>query len=228
MAYGRWSLQAARPVALDNGGWCLLRRRQPLRRRHARRLRGHYLQVGTVGPAVLTTAFAQVGGVGSGLLSEAVIRAWDRLRKHEGISIEQSEFREALAVELREALTSSSPMAAGLRAEVAGVLQRVDAVKVALATTIETTVRESGDQVRVVLIRGLRELGDAIRRVQLAAGGGQRPTHAIAQVQAELAAGSRAMLEAQQQTLMQLALLRRQARAADFPNGRAGATASYH
>ena len=109
--------------------------------------------------AALAAAFGQVGGVGGGLLAEAVIRAWDRLRARAGPGIGQSDLREALAAELGEALTSSSPAAAGLRAEVAGVLQGVDAVKVALTTTIETTVRESGDQVRAVLIRGLRDLG---------------------------------------------------------------------
>jgi hypothetical protein len=110
------------------------------------------------GPAALAAAFGQVGGVGGALLGEAVIRAWDRLRAGEDPGIGQPELREALAAELREALTSTLPAAAGLRAEVAGVLQGVDAVHVALTTTIETTVQESGDQVRAVLIRGLREL----------------------------------------------------------------------
>ena len=163
-------------------------------------------------PAALAAAFGQVGGVGGGLLAEAVIRAWDRLRAREGPGIGQSELREALAAELAEALTSSSPAAAGLRAEVAGVLQGVDAVKVALTTTIETTVRESGDQVRAVLIRGLRELGTQFTEFGWLLEEVNDQITRIAETQAEIAAGSRAMLEAQQRTLMQLTILRQQTR----------------
>ncbi len=161
-------------------------------------------------PAALAAAFGQVGGLGGGLLGEAVIRAWDRLRARERPGIGQCELREALAAELTEALTSSSPAAAGLRAEVAGVLQGVDAVHVALATTIETTVQESGDQVRAVLIRGLRDLGTQFTEFGWLLEEVSDQITRIAETQAEIAAGSRAMLEAQQRTLMQLTILRQQ------------------
>ena len=167
-----------------------------------------------VGPAALTALFGQVGGMGSGLLSEAVIRAWDRLQDREHGGVEQSEFRDALAAELKEALTSSSPTAAGLRAELAGVLHGVDAVRVALTTTVETTVRESGDQVRAVLIRGLRDLGTRFTEFGWLLEEVNDQIARIAESQAELAAGSRAMLEAQQQTLMQLTILLQQTRSA--------------
>jgi WD40 repeat protein len=171
------------------------------------------LQGGTqIGAAALAAAFAQVGGVGSGLLSEAVIRAWDRLRDH-GDSAGRGELREALAVELTQALGSSSAAAAGLRAEVAGVLRGVDAVQVALTTTIETTVQESGDQIRGVLIRGLRELGTRFAEFRWLQEEVSDQLTQIAQAQAELVAGNRAMLEAQQRTLMQLTLLRQQTHA---------------
>ena len=163
-------------------------------------------------PAALAAAFEQVGGVGGGLLGEAVIRAWDRLRARGGPGIGQGDLREALAAEIWDALTSSSPVAAGLRAEVAGVLRGVDAVKVALTTTIETTARESGDQVRAVLIGGLRELGTQFTEFGWLLAEVNDQLTRIAEAQAELAADSRAMLEAQQQTLMQLTILRQQTR----------------
>ena len=162
------------------------------------------------GSAALTAAFGQVGGLGGGLLAEAVIRAWDRLRDREGPGTGQSELREALAAELEEALSSSSPAAAGLRAEIAGVLQGVDAIRVALTTTVETTARESGDQVRAVLIRGLRDLGTQFTEFGWLLEEVNDQITRIAETQAELAAGSRAMLEAQQRTLMQLTILRQQ------------------
>lgn len=91
---------------------------------------------GALAPAALTAAFGQVGAVGGGLLTEVVIRVWDRLRAVKGPSAGQGELREALAAELGEALTASSAAAARLRAEVAGVLRGVDAIEVALTTTI--------------------------------------------------------------------------------------------
>ena len=147
-------------------------------------------------------------------LAEAVIRAWDRLRTVQGSEVGQGELRDALAIELRHALTTRSAEAAGLRAEVAGVLQGVDAVKVALTTTIETTVRESGDQARAVLVRGLRELGMEFAEFGWLLEEVNDQITALAETQTEIAAGSRAMLEAQQRTLMQLAILRQQTRPA--------------
>ncbi len=47
------------------------------------------------GSAAVGAALGQVGGVGSGLLSEAVIRAWDRLRSRSEPDAGQGELREA-------------------------------------------------------------------------------------------------------------------------------------
>ena len=172
-----------------------------------------------VAPATLNALFGQVGGVGGGLLSEAVIRVWDRLRDRKHSGIEQSEFQEALATELKEALITSSANAAGLRAELAGVLHGVDAVRVALTTTVETTVRESGDQVRAVLIEGLRDLGTRFSEFGWMLEEVSDQLARIAESQAELAAGSRAMLEAQQLTLMRLTMVLQQIRSAPAGNG---------
>ena len=164
------------------------------------------------GSAALTAAFVQVGGVGGGLLTDAVSRAWVRLRNRKGSGADQSDLQEALAAELRDALESSSPMAAGLRAEVASVMQGVDAVKVALTATVETTVRESGDQVRTVLISGLEELGAQFTEFGWLLGEVKDQVARIAETQAEIAAGTRAVLDAQQRTLMQLTIISQQTR----------------
>jgi len=174
---------------------------------------------GAVGSLALTAAFGQIGGVGGGLLADAVGRAWDRLRNREGSGVERSDLQEALAAELREALGSSSPMAAGLRAEVAGVLQGVDAVRVALTATVETTVRESGDQVRAVLVSGLQDLGTRFTEFGWLLGEVNDQVARMAETQAEIAAGTRALLENQQQTLMQFTILRQQIRSAHMDGG---------
>ena len=180
------------------------------------------LLAGGAAAAALAAAFGQVGAVGGGLLTEAVIRAWDRSRAGGRPGIGQSELREALAAELGEALTSSSPVAAGLRAEVAGVLQGVDAVNVALTTTIKTTARESGDQARAVLIRGLRDLGTQFTEFGWLLEEVNDQITRVAETQAEIAAGSRAMLEAQQRTLMQLTILRQQTSPVHVDSGPGG------
>lgn len=165
-----------------------------------------------VGSAVVSAALGQVGALGGGLLSEVVIRVWDRMRGDHDADIEQADLREALAAELGRQLGSASRAGADLRADVARVLRRVDAVRIALMA-VDDSVRQSGDQVRDVLVRGLRDLG-----IQFAEFGwlvdeiGAQLTR-IAESQVELAAGSRAMLEAQERTLMQLALLYQQTRA---------------
>ena len=51
------------------------------------------LLAGGAAAAALAAAFGQVGGVGGGLLAEAVIRAWDRSRARGGPGIGQSDLR---------------------------------------------------------------------------------------------------------------------------------------
>jgi WD40 repeat protein len=167
----------------------------------------------------LAAAFAQVGGVGGGVVAEAVIRVWDRLRLPERRDVPQRELREALAAELGEALGSASPSAARLRAEIAGVLRGVDAVQVALTATIESAVTASGDQVRAVLVHGFQDVGTRFSEFGWLLQETRDQITGIAEAQAELAASSRAILEAQQQTLMQLTILRQQASAARASGG---------
>ena len=60
--------------------------------------------------AELTAVFAEVGSVGSGLLTrEILIRLWDRLRDSEGHEVSQYKFRDELIAELGRELTVNSP-----------------------------------------------------------------------------------------------------------------------
>src|SRR5215469_15934215 len=68
------------------------------------------------GAAVVGGALSQVGGgVGVGLLSEAVIRAWDKLRSGGRPDAGQDDLRDGLAAELEAGLTLDTAAAAGLR-----------------------------------------------------------------------------------------------------------------
>jgi AAA ATPase domain len=151
-----------------------------------------------------------VGGVGGGLLAEVVIRVWDRLRGNgEGSRTGPDELRAALADELERALASPT---AGLRTEVAGVLRAVDAVRVAMAAAVETAVRQSGDRVQAELTRGFRDTGTRFAEFGWMLAEVSDQITSMAESQAEIAAGTRAMLEKQHLTLMQLTLLRREIR----------------
>lgn len=161
------------------------------------------------GAAVLGAAFTQVGGVGGGLLSEAVIRAWDRMRSRGHSDQGQNGLRDVLAEELEAGLTLGTPAAAALRAEVAAVLRGVDAVQVAMTATVE----ESAAGVRDVLVRGLRELGSEFSEFSWMLAAVNQQLTVIAEDVAHAAAASRETADSQQQLLVELALLRQEARA---------------
>lgn len=162
------------------------------------------------GAAVVTAALGQVGGVGAGLLSEAVIRSWDRLRSRGRPDAGQAELRDALAAELQAGLTLGTPAAAALRDEVAGVLRGVDAVQVALTATVEGAAAG----MREVLVRGLRELGEQFTEFGWMLDAVNRQLTVIAEDVARTAATSREVADNQQQALVELAMLRQEARSA--------------
>ena len=168
-----------------------------------------FLLAGAAGSAAAVgAALGQVGGVGGGLLSETVIRAWDRLRSRGRPDAGQDELRNVLAGELEAALTLRTPTAAALRDEVAGVLRGVDAVQVALTATVEG----SAAGVREVLVRGLRELGEQFTEFGWILDELSRQLTVIAEDVAQTAAISREVADNQQQTLVELAMLRQEAR----------------
>ncbi len=162
------------------------------------------------GAAVVGAALTQVGGVGGGLLSEAVIRAWDKLRSRGRSDAGQADLRDALAAELEAGLIPDTPAGADLRDEVAGVLRGVEAVQVSLTATVE----ESAAGVREVLVRGLRELGEQFTEFGWVLGEVNRQLTIIAEDVAQTAATTRQVADKQQQALVELAMLRQEARSA--------------
>jgi hypothetical protein len=162
------------------------------------------------GAAVVGAALTQVGGVGGGLLSEAVIRAWDKTRSRGRPDGGQADLRDALAAELEAGLTLDTAAAAALRDDVAGVLRCVEAVQVALTATVE----ESAAGVRQVLVRGLRELGQEFTEFGWVLDEVNQQLTVIAEDVAQTAATTRQVADNQQQTLVEIAMLRQEARTA--------------
>jgi WD40 repeat protein len=160
------------------------------------------------GVAVAGAALSQVGGVGGGLLAEVVIRVWDRLRSTDRAHTGQSALRDSLAAELRADLTQGTPAAAALRGEIAAVLRGVDAVQVALTATIQ----ESAAVIRTEMVRGLSELGGEFTEFRWVLDDVSQQLTVIAGQVAESAAVSREVLDKQQQTLVELSLLRGETR----------------
>jgi hypothetical protein len=114
------------------------------------------LLTGGAGSGAVTAVIDQIGGLGSGLLAEMVIRVWDRLRARGEDAADESRLRDELAEELESALSADSETAAVLRAEIAGVLRGAEAIQVALTAAVE----ESAAGVQAVLVQGLLELGE--------------------------------------------------------------------
>ncbi len=175
------------------------------------------------GAVAVAAVISQVGGVGGGLLSEAVIRAWDKLRAPGRPDAGQADLRDALAAELEARLALGTPAAAALRTEVAGVLREVNAVQVALAATVQ----ESAAGVREVLVRGLRELGDEFTEFGWVLNEVNQQLTVIAEDVAQTAAISREVADNQQQTLVELAMLRQETRSAfEYRTGQLGSPVS--
>jgi hypothetical protein len=157
------------------------------------------------GAGALAAALAQVGGVGSGLLTEAVLQAWKRVRAQP--DEEQEGLRKALAAVLEERLGLDTPAAASLRTEVAGVLRQVDAVQVAL-----TAANEQSASTRAALVRGLRGLGAEFAEFGWVLDEVNQQLTVIGEDAAQAAAASRATADSNQQILVEVSLLRAEAR----------------
>ncbi|MGH8885864.1 MAG: NACHT and WD repeat domain-containing protein, partial [Egibacteraceae bacterium] len=106
--------------------------------------------VGNV-PKSVEEFVALFGSVGSGYLGNFLKEALTRLRQKGGEPTSQDEFREALEHDLDACLVADDERTAGLRADMAVLLQRVHGVEVALEST-------SGD-VQVALSKAFAELG---------------------------------------------------------------------
>ena len=143
--------------------------------------------------------------LGSGLLTETVIRAWDRLQARGRSGIDEADLRDALAAELESSLASDTPAAAALRKEVAGVLRGVQAVQVAVTAAVE----ESAAGLREVLVRGLCELGEEFSEFGWVLDDVNQQLAVIAAKVNQAAANSREMADDQQQTLVELQMLRK-------------------
>ena len=90
------------------------------------------------------------------------------------------------------------------------MLRGVDAVQVALTATVE----ESAAGVREVLVRGLRELGEEFTEFGWVLDEVNQQLTVIAEDVAQTAATTRQVADNQQQTLVELAMLRQEARSA--------------
>src|SRR5215467_13260 len=77
-------------------------------------------------------AVALLGGTGGAYISDALKRVVERLRRHGGPSVSKADVQEALERELLVHLQAEDKHAAGLRADVAALLQQVRAIETAV------------------------------------------------------------------------------------------------
>src|SRR5205814_5588885 len=96
-------------------------------------------------------ALSQLGAVGGGYFAELLTKAAERTRRRRvpaGGPVAEAAIRNDLAGVIREALDAPGETGAGLRAEVSGILRRLDAVQTAMAADRD-----------YVLVPGFTDLG---------------------------------------------------------------------
>ncbi|HEV7965888.1 MAG TPA: AAA family ATPase [Actinoplanes sp.] len=123
--------------------------------------------------AGLTAVLAQLGGVGSNYLAEALLATARRLR---GTDPTEDQWREAIAEELLARLEAGDEQAEALRDEVAALLHAVGAVDVAL--------READEHGREALAAAFGALSEDVGRLSLLA---TDAAHVLATMQQQLA-----------------------------------------
>ena len=107
--------------------------------------------IGGVAEGEIGAALSQLGAVGGGYFAELLTKAAERTRRRGvpvGGPVAEATIRDDLAAVIGEALDAPGEAGAGLRAEVSGILRRLDAVQAAMAA----------DRA-FVLVPGLAELG---------------------------------------------------------------------
>jgi len=91
---------------------------------------------------LLAAAVEQLGQIGGGYLSEALIDTADRMR---GRRATEAQWRDALAEELLARLADEGEQSQAIRAELGELLRGIDAVEVALAAAAETDAQLRDD-----------------------------------------------------------------------------------
>jgi hypothetical protein len=170
------------------------------------------LPLAAAGPVTVAAVQASLGlisGVGVNVVSEAVVRTWEKLRGS-GTADEES-LRDALTLELAGRLERDGAAGQAVRREVASLLRGVDAVQIAIEAGA-TPVSAAGATAVVAALRRMateftefRWLGDDV----------DRRINEIAEGVARSEALSREIADSQQQALVELALLRRETRRRD-------------
>jgi WD40 repeat protein len=176
---------------------------------------GHGL--GGVAEGEIGAALSQLGAVGGGYFAELLTKAAERTRRRRvpaGGPVAEAVIRDDLAAVISEALDAPGEAGAGLRAEVSGILCRLDAVQTAMAADRDN-----------VLVPGFAELGERMAEFRWVLGVLEARLAELRQLIAGQGADQRGKMRAAQASLDVITgLLQRVVAAQDDRDGnRAGA-----
>ncbi len=127
--------------------------------------------VGITGAAAVA-GLGVLSSVGGGVLSGVLANAVDRLRRQGGSALSRQDLENGIAQQIQSALAVDDEHAEELRAEIAAVLEKIDAGETMLQAAIETgNERVHGDVIAAIelLGDGFSELGFMIKDVARAA-----------------------------------------------------------
>jgi WD40 repeat protein len=176
---------------------------------------GHGL--GGVAEGEIGAALSQLGAVGGGYFAELLTKAAERTRRRRvptGGQVAEAAIRDDLAAVIREALDAPGEAGAGLRAEVSGILRRLDAVQTAMAA-------DPG----LIVAPGFAELGEQMAEFRWVLGVVEAGLAELRQMMASQGADQRGKMRAAQDSLDDITGLLQRVVAAqeDHDGNRAGA-----
>src|SRR5260370_1700997 len=160
-------------------------------------------------PEAAKAAVALLGGAGGGYINDSLKGVVQRLRKKDGAPATKAELQEALERELLACLRTESEQSAGLRAEAALLLERVQAVKTALAA--------ASTDVQLALTDAFTELGDSFGEFRWMLQEARHTLSAIRQEQARQSAEQRHHTELLRETRIKIDLALRRLEATTIP-----------
>src|SRR5437660_464507 len=160
-------------------------------------------------PEAARAAVALLGATGGGYISESLKAVIERLRRKDGAPTTQAELQEALERELLSRLQSESEQSAGLRAEAALLLERVQAV--------ETALEGASRDVQLALTDAFTDLGNTFGEFCWLLKEARHSLDAIEKEQVRQGAEHRHQTELLRESLIRINLTQRRLEALTIP-----------
>src|SRR5437588_6800795 len=171
-------------------------------------------------PAAAQAAVALLGATGGGYIGDSLRAVIERLRGKDGAPATKAELQEALERELLACLRTENEQSAGLRAEAASLLERIQAV--------ETAIAAASTDVKLALTDAFTDLGDSFGEFRWMLQEARHPLGAIEDEQARQGVEQRQQTEFLREFRIKINLALRRLEVLTIPAAVATAEESVH